>query len=324
MAKLIATRGIDLQLFATSNGQGYVLNVGTGEKSSIFPLGSLLNRGYWRSVNPTQFSEPHLALSEHSGVMIAFHVPSDIAQKIAVANGEKDLHLTLIYLGDSTELDNKDELKEQLELFSGAWASIKGKIRGFGRWPASSNSDGKEIVYASYDAPFLPGFRQALAEILGYKPQEHGFIPHITLAYVPENEATPIDRIDEIDLIFDAIYLHWGDEVTEYGLDGTLKLGSSKSGHHGHSGIPGQVGGSARSLRYVPAHVWQRANERASYKKVKEAITKIKSLDVFPTSKKVSWHLPLPGGILVGSNAAAQTFLAPTMTVKEGSMEITI
>ena len=103
-----------------------------------------------------------------------------------------------------------------------------------------------------------------------------------------------------------------------------VKLGGPGSGNYGHRGVPGQVGGSARSLRYVPSHVWERAGQRATYRELKEAIVKIKELEVFPRSKKQSWHISLPGGILVGSNAAAQTFLAPTMTVKEGSTEIQI
>jgi len=103
------------------------------------------------------------------------------------------------------------------------------------------------------------------------------------------------------------------------------KLGGPESGYYGHKGVPGQVGGSApRTLRYIPGHVWQRANERATYTSLHQELSKIKELEIFPRSKSVTWHIRLSNGTLVGHDASAQTFLAPQMIVKEGSVEITI
>lgn len=168
-------------------------------------------------------SPTYISFSEHTSAMVAFHIPENIAKKLELPNGlsAKEMHITLTYMGDSTKLDNKTEIIEQLELFSGSHGPISGTTHRIGRFNASKSSDDQDVIFALFDSPQLPEFRQDLVNSLSAKgPNNHGFIPHITLAYISQVEETPIDKIEELELTFDKIYLHWGDEVMEFGLDG--------------------------------------------------------------------------------------------------------
>lgn len=159
----------------------------------------------------------------HTGVMVALMLPEETAAAIAAINGVTEpadqLHMTLAYLGDSGEqalASNKGRIIAAME----QWATQSGKkltgvINGVGRF-ATEERDGTNAVYLSPDMPELPALRQSLVEWIetsGFDyAQEHGFTPHITVAYVPKAEPTPTVRIDAIPLTFDAVTLAWGDE----------------------------------------------------------------------------------------------------------------
>ena len=202
-------------------------------------------------------TEEHLALSEHSGVMIALHIPDDIADKLIIKDGlsAEELHVTLIYLD---KLGNKDALIEILSDFVKVHAPFIGNISGVGRF----TEDEQDVLYASVDAFALPFLRQDLVEQLNAfdLPKEHGFTPHVTLKYIDADEESPVERIEDLALSFNALYLHWKGEVHEFKLTGTKRmiealaehailLGSDKSGFHGHKGIPGHRGGSLPRVR---------------------------------------------------------------------------
>lgn len=158
----------------------------------------------------------------HTGVMVALPVPEVLAQQIAALDGvtepPEQLHLTLAYLGDSASSALSSRLAEALAVVE-RWAAqvagpITGEINGAGRF-FGSEGDGTNAVYLSPDLPSLPGARQALCaalEAAGLPPiQNHGYTPHITVAYVDADAPTPDLRPEPWPVRFDRVLLAWGD-----------------------------------------------------------------------------------------------------------------
>lgn len=169
----------------------------------------------------------------HTGAMIAFMLSDDQAARIAASVADTlpvtlndDLHVTVAFLGKASELSGqRSEIEAVLTAFTADQPVIQGDINGVGRFNPSDGSDGKSPVYANFDAPALNGFREALIEALraaGVTPVlNHGFTPHVTLAYLPADAPSPNIRLPTIDVRFDRLTLAWGDERTDYLLTGT-------------------------------------------------------------------------------------------------------
>lgn len=160
------------------------------------------------------------------GVMVAFMLPDNIARilhRLAGMPGglpPKELHVTLGYLGNTKDLqEKKQEVINALYDFAAKQKKpIKGTISGTGQWQAD---DGKTCVYASFDSPDLLDFQQALVKTLPVKvASNHGYTPHITLAYINHEDrpyasdyvSYPQIDIPPIDVTFDKITLGFGSE----------------------------------------------------------------------------------------------------------------
>lgn len=134
---------------------------------------------------------------------------------------KEQLHITLCYLGDASALQSKKKLIESaIESFASKHNKLKGHVGGFGCF----HGDGKsKPLYASYDSPDLPSFREDLVktlELVGVEMDTvHGFTPHITLAYMPlATDPRAID-VPDISITFDKLTLCWADSQTHYNLE---------------------------------------------------------------------------------------------------------
>lgn len=169
---------------------------------------------------------------EHTGAMIALMLdasdsaallsalPPDVAP---VVDGD-GLHLTLLYLGDTRAIgDLQDVVGAVLQVMALEHGTLTGLVSGVGRF-TNDEGDGTNAVYASFDAWDLPGLRQnlvdRLAEVGVMSPSQHGFTPHITLAFVPADVPTPPVDPPALKLTFRALTLMWGGERTDYPLLG--------------------------------------------------------------------------------------------------------
>lgn len=215
-----------------------------------------------------------------SGVMVAFRIPSDVADKIALIEGSipgaeaippKDLHITLAYLGDASDFLHKRKLMAAVEAFAKNSIPLEGQVNGTGQF--ADATDGKKPYYANFDSPALPEFRQELVEAIEssgvFISKSHGFTPHITLAYIPEGYSQKLPDIPGVGITFDEILLSVGEDDMVFDLGRpkpvvvTLK-GGPGSGHRGHVGRPGKRGGSTPgggnvvgSTRYGPYDVYK-------------------------------------------------------------------
>lgn len=161
----------------------------------------------------------------HTGAMCAFMVPTDPAAELREAalfagledvTEIQDMHLTLVYMGRVDDIDvTLEDVRTALEGFVESHAPIEGITSGVGRFN-NSERDGTTAVYASFDSPELPEFRQDLIEALEDAgiafEMNHGFTPHITLGYMDDEGEMPDVRVPEIDITFNRITLAWGDE----------------------------------------------------------------------------------------------------------------
>jgi 2'-5' RNA ligase len=173
---------------------------------------------------------------KHTGVMIAFRIPHDVAHhlcSIMAAAGIpepedlEDLHITLAYLGDM-ERDGLDASLNKLvdaamSDFATTAAPLSGEISGLGLFnpPATMGPDAKRVLYASFDSPALPKFRETLIDLLTFKgvavKQNHGFTPHITLAYLPpETASLPVIDLPNLPITFREVIVKFGDVAQTY------------------------------------------------------------------------------------------------------------
>lgn len=171
------------------------------------------------------------AEQKHTGAMAAFYLPEDQARQLygvaameLEANADvlmpQELHLTLAYMGEADELP-QGRLRRVVREFAQVTPPISGEVSGMGRF-SNTHIEGMDAIYASFDAPDLAVFRQNLVRALmeaGVEPNRaHGFTPHITLAYIPDEEPTPNLRIPVIPVQFDSICLALGEEKVVYPL----------------------------------------------------------------------------------------------------------
>jgi 2'-5' RNA ligase len=186
-------------------------------------MSSILEKTLFLNYNEGSVSEE----TKNEGVMIAFYPDKKILEKYLVEDGSSldELHITLIYLGKRGEMgDAVDKLPGLVESFvnNPPRKKMKAQIGGLGRFNASPNSDGQDVLYASIDAPDLPEFRQDLVNFLEKEGirirKDHGYTPHMTLSYFPSESDMPIQRVDTSDIVLDKLVLEIGQQCLEYEL----------------------------------------------------------------------------------------------------------
>ncbi len=171
------------------------------------------------------FNSSHLrSESERTTAMTAYKLPATIAHQIAIPDGEPvdDLHMTLTFHSNAPiSEDERSAFQRVVKSVADSHDPLTGEISGIGRF--TSVSDGsKTPLYASVDMPGLPEFRHDLVTSLndaGFAVNaEHGYTPHITLAYLDKDDPTPSVDISAVKLPFTALTLALGDELHTYPL----------------------------------------------------------------------------------------------------------
>lgn len=133
----------------------------------------------------------------NSGCMVAWVASPDVAQKLALdhLNAEPacSMHLTFSYLGKAVELgeSNRSIALSTVRSFARSFGAFSARVSGTGMF---DTKDGPCLV-ALIDAPELPGLYHDLCaalEAVGLPvSHDHGFQPHITLAYLPSYDSAP-------------------------------------------------------------------------------------------------------------------------------------
>ncbi len=136
---------------------------------------------------------------------------------------QMDTHLTLAYLGLIVNVPvNETEMTEVLFNFAQNMPPLRGKVNGTAVFH-QTHDDNKAAVVALFDSPSLPAWREQLCYYLNENnisyDTKHGFIPHLTLGYIPADEPFVCHPVSEpLDLEFSQVALAWGDSVSVFNL----------------------------------------------------------------------------------------------------------
>jgi 2'-5' RNA ligase len=99
------------------------------------------------------------------------------------------MHLTILYLGEDQDHPEKDlaKIPELVRQWAAAQEPFSMRIQGAGTFL----NDGKHVLHALADIPGGPRLRASLEDFFRghgiHFPRDHGFTPHITLAYSPHH-----------------------------------------------------------------------------------------------------------------------------------------
>jgi 2'-5' RNA ligase len=182
-------------------------------------------------------AEANTNASPHdTGIMLAFFLPPELGQEIAMEGGEapEDLHLTLVYLGhtDDWSPEQLQQLPGLVSVYTANSQPMSGSLSGMGRFAASPSSDSRDVLYHSVDAPDLPAWRQGLVDWLedGGFPQksEHGYTPHVTLKYLPTDEPSTIEGLEARPVEFRELVCKIGDQCYRFPLAGRQAMRPQK------------------------------------------------------------------------------------------------
>jgi len=168
--------------------------------------------------------------SEYTGVMVALFPSAEVAAQTAAIPGvqmpPEQLHVTLAYIASADMLSDAQIAKiiVETECLAKENDPIIGSINGMGRFNASASSDGKDVIFAVVDLPGLDEIRAKLIEELDEceceVSDDHGFTPHMTLAYVPTGTASPVDMVPTIPIRFDSLTVAVGGKRVDFPLLG--------------------------------------------------------------------------------------------------------
>lgn len=155
----------------------------------------------------------------HEGLLVSLVPPADVAAKLALEGGEpaSELHVTLTYSKAEEPYDELTwcrvvtRIQQYVANYLGPFT---GQIAGVGRFSATPTSDGKDVFYASVDVPGLSALREMIRETVRgagcAAAKDHGFTPHMTLAYLEPDAEAPLARLEPIRVRFDHIRVSLG------------------------------------------------------------------------------------------------------------------
>lgn len=164
-------------------------------------------------------------------VMIALRPPKEVLKVFAdmdeCTEDIDDLHLTLYYLGTKAEAGGeagRERLMRGCYDFSlhSGYRGLTGMANGFGCFM----NDDSNVLVALWDIPGIAEFRTYLMDAIKrhrYQPRQdnHGFTPHMTLAYDEQQPFLQLPRLPEGNpdrVTFGSIWVVWGDDWTEVTL----------------------------------------------------------------------------------------------------------
>ncbi len=177
------------------------------------------------------------ALDFKQSIMAAFYLKDADAQALALNQSALpegstplppgDLHVTLAYLGEITDMAVEfNRVAQVLANYASDQVMVMADVSGMGRF--ANAETGLDAVFLLLDSESLHRFRFWLADLLAWdlgldQARPWGYIPHVTLAYVPTTDAVQLAPVAPRNLVFDRLALSWGDQTIVFPLLGELR-----------------------------------------------------------------------------------------------------
>lgn len=168
---------------------------------------------------------------DYSGsVMVALYPSAQVAAELSVEGGlpAEEMHITLCYLGDDLAALDRPAIESALKEFVSGRSTVESVANGVGMFHVVELDGAEDDQFAQIlllDIPGINEFREDLRSALldaGAESYEnHGFTPHMTLAYWPE-APRELGEPPMTEISFGSIWLAWGDERIEYPLGASL------------------------------------------------------------------------------------------------------
>jgi hypothetical protein len=147
---------------------------------------------------------------------------------------------------------------------------VTAEVAGMGRF--ANAESGLDAVFLLLDSEGLHLFRMGVAEILEWDlglevPRRWGYIPHVTLGYVPSSANVELSPPARRGLVFDRMALSWGEQTIVFPLRGDLRDAPEGNSSEGDMAQVDQQDkkGAAASLKGTKANcAGVKANEEAT------------------------------------------------------------
>lgn len=173
---------------------------------------------------------------DHTGLLVAVWLDPALANALALPGGEPadQLHVTLCYCGDATEMSDVQIARAigAVSEVAMMYGPLTGSINGLQRFNGSDSTDGLDVFAAQVDVPMLEAMRQYLAVYLDMadcRPStDHGYTPHMTLAYIDPGADLPMQRLPTYPFTISAISVGIGDRRTEIPLTGSYQKAGAR------------------------------------------------------------------------------------------------
>lgn len=150
------------------------------------------------------------------GCMLALYPPPGLADHLTVPDGlaAHDLHVTVAYLGDASDVDQDTLLAVAKHLVERP--PVAGAISGHARFTGGE----QDVLVALIDSADLEDLRREVLDRLRVQgigvPRDHGYTPHCTLTYLTPEEPVPTERIPAEPVEFTALSLVHGTDRTDF------------------------------------------------------------------------------------------------------------
>jgi len=172
--------------------------------------------------------------NHNDSVMIAFFLRPQDAQALALSPDAlpggsvlpaNELHVTLACLGDLQDV--ACEFNSIAGMLTGMTEyAMMVMAQTFGMARFSNPETGTDAIVLLLDSEQLHQFRDQLCDWLCWDVEIsrlHGFIPHVTLGYIPSDTPLEMTTITPTPLVFDQVALSWGSQTLVFDLNGELR-----------------------------------------------------------------------------------------------------
>lgn len=217
---------------------------------------------YQRWATPVVLAPP--PASDAMGVALMLKIPEDTDIPGSAVPPE-DRHITILYIGDGSLYEDIDEFGAMFTAYAREVARqhlpFDVSLNSVTRF-STPNDSGMDPVVVNADAPELEDLRRTAIDMLqdsgipNRYEQTHGYTPHMTLGYLPEDAENPFDRWEPFDVRVTEIIAGVGGEHRVVALgDGT----ATKDVYHGEGSVPITANTSNRVRRSGRPQVLNRA-----------------------------------------------------------------